>query len=1746
MSANSTIKQLSTAKLWMVLVGVNHYQDSFIPNLKYCANDCKELAEALTLATKQFRETEIIALHDGGITPNLAEVTSSIKKFRLAQPKDTILFYFSGHGELDRDNRPVLGVTDTKVIKNEANNTLSFDSATGLKLDRLLEEFRNSPAQSQLIWLDACQAKAEVSGEQNNAKGQIIAALNQESQQTRPGKNFFAMLSCDQTERSWEFDELGHGLFTYSLIKGLQGNAANAERKIGVNSLFNYVKNNIADYLELKKHPITTEAANNSAKGLVIKPTKQVKRFPANVYQNPRKIDSSGEVDLIIGAVAPANSRKALICDRLSSSLIDIQLCKLLQDRGGFEVEYCFIEPKAQKNISEVIDRHLQDNDNETVLLYLSGSIEQRDNYYLAIDKESAIDLNWLGKQLRSSSVKEVIVIVDTVDTGDRLVEIREILNPDSSKSLCLIAASSTTPNSSLIQQIVEILTTAANSPKQLWAASLIAQLQNKADFPTELSLQKSGLYGSANAIDILLPRSRRSNNQNFDLDLNPYKSLQAFTQDDAYFFHGREALILEIIEKLQLASFLAVVGASGSGKSSVVKAGVIPKLLANGLNISQSQQTQSCKTWVMLPGDNPFAALARAISPNKPELIERVLQAGVKGFVDWLRQQPQAIYVLAIDQFEELFTLTSQEKERIDFIKLIIAAVEQVGDCFKVIITLRGDFLEECLAIDKIAPLVARFQVLVPSCRLQNQQYRQIIVKPAQKVGLEVENALVAVLLRELKQGSLPLLQYALEELWQKRSKGKLTLEVYQKHIGNLGKFLSNKAQETYESLSKLQQECTQSIFLSLVYLSKELDDSSKDTRRRIQISDLQVDKYRSVLKDTLHRLITARLIVVSGEGEEQLLESSKQHSLQNLSEDEFERNYLVTSASTEEDISDNYQENITVEVAHEILFHDWETLEEWLEENRDKYRLKKELKQKASEWRQNHQKEGFLLRKGALVKYEELYNSYFDELSRNSKRYVRESIKARDKTERQAKLRRRLTTGLLTGGISIISLVAIAAVWQLRQAANNKIEAQTSLSNAKYALNQRLDAIVEGTKGLQELNKLQKWRLAKESTQTQVAATLPDLVYGVRESNRFDGHENKIESVAYSPDGKLIATVSADRSVKLWLPSGKLVGTLQEHSHWVNGVAFSPEREQLVTVSSDNTVKLWQLKCKKKQDNVCLQIDGTPLKTMTQHTWWVTDVSFSPDGKTFVTSSRDGTVKIWSSEGNLLQDISIKNDSGENNEVWGVSFSPDGQTIATANQDGTVTLLNLKGIVLHTLKEHSDRVRDVNFSPDGKFIVSGSDDSTAILWQSDGTLVTRLEGHEATVNRLEFSSDSLTIATVSDGDAENVKLWNIDGTLLTTFQGHTARVKGVSFSPDGQTLATGSWDRTVRLWSLGGVMPQTLDDHASNRVMDVNFSSNGEYLVSASWLENKDSQEKQKNVILWKSDGTFLKTLQYDEGANVASFSPDGTLLVTGGSGKNNTVKIWRTDGTIIRTLTEHQDYIRDVSWSFDSQMFVTASGDNTAILWNRDGGKVASLVGHKEEVYGVSFSPDGKTIATSSKDKTVKFWNTEGELIKTLRKHTDWVWNVTFSPNGKLIASASEDGTVNLWDKDGRSIATLDEHTARVSDVTFSSDGRFIATGSADATVKLWTVDGRLLTTLEGHRDRVMSVSFHPDNNVLASSSIDGVVKLWNLKNRQFTTDIDILMMRSCNWVRDYLTNNTEVSEEDRKICDRHNSE
>lgn len=1735
-ASNPRTQQLKQGqvKLWMVLVGVNYYQDSQIPNLRYCANDCKQLAEALTIATQQFQETEIIALYDGGEKPpELSEIIASIQQFRLAKPEDTVLFYFSGHGYLDSNNRPVLCVADTN---------LEDLAGTGLKIDILLNELRKCKAQRQLVWLDACQEEQQDNRIRQNTTGQLLAVLEQQAEQSH---DFYAMLSCDKTERSWEIPELKHGLFTYCLIEGLRGKAANAEGKIDADSLFRYVERNSNKFIEYKKKPLD---ANSFSKGLVINPSKptipKVKRLPFNVFQTPRRI-VKGSGELIIGLATSSTNRRALIVDNLSSSEADISLCRILQAKGNFAANYYFIQDKHQLNIQQKISNCLQEESNKTVLLYLAGTIESTnpETYELVCSQETRINLNWLRQQLQDSPVQEIIIIADILDISGINKSLIEILKPNQDKSLCLITASTSIPNSKkFLHQLVTILETAGESEREFWVSELITKLQIWRNSQPDINL-KLWLSGSTEVIEILSVEVQRSYNEIFEIDVCPYKSLESFTQDDAYFFHGREELIAEVIEELQSTSFLAVVGASGSGKSSVVKAGVIPQLLTKGLFDSESEKFQSCQSWVMLPGDNPITSLAKTLSPDNPDFLKGVLHLRVDFLVEWLHQQPLEISVLVIDQFEELFTLTS-ETERLDFLNLLLGAIKKARNIFKVIITLRSDFLDECLGMSELAPLITKSEVLVPSCRLEDKQYRQIIAKPAQKVGLEVEDGLIAILLGELKEGSLPLLQYALEELWHKRSRGKLAVKDYQQYIGKLGKFLSNKAQETYNKLSEAQKECAQSIFLSLVFLAKE-DDSNKNTRRRLPISELLVDKYKEVLDSTLQALIEARLIVVSAEGNKLSIANDKgQLDTSDDKENQKKSDLAVVTSVEEEIINSQNKDKVTVEVAHEILFRDWETLEEWLEDNRDKYRLIKELKQKANEWRQNRKREGFLLRKGALAKYEELYANYASELSGNSKRFIYASIQARDKAEKQAKLRRRLTVSLLSGGITVISLVTVVALWQLRQATNNEINAQTALSDAQFAFNQRLNAVVEGTKALRELKKLKRWNFAKEDTEIRVANTLPQLINGVKERNRFDGHAKKVEGVGVSPDG-LIVSGGEDSTIKIWSRDGKLLKTLTEHKSWVNKISFSPDGTLMATASSDNTVKLWSFGCTNSEGNRCLKVKVELLKTLDQtdkgHSNWVTDVSFSPDRTNLVTASRDGTVKIWNQNGVLQKTIFVSNNS-EENQVWGVSFSPDGSTIAAAYEDTTVKLFNLDGSLQQTLEVegHSDRVRSVSFSSDGKLIVSGSDDNTAIIWQrQNGKFLKhkRLEGHQGHVNRVKFSRDSKLIATVSDGDNENVKLWDIDGNLLTTFNGHQDRVKDVSFSPDSKTLITGSWDNSVRLWNLERLFPDTFEEHNDSRVMDLAWSPDGKIFASASW---------DKTVHLRRFDGKFIKKLEHRDKVNGVSFSPDNKLIATADSSGN--IYLWQEDGTPYKFFKGHNDYIRAVAWSPDSKTLATVAGkkDPTVKLWSRDGRLIKTLQGHKDGIYGVSFSPNGKMIATSSKDNTVKLWSRDGSPLKTLKGHTGWVWNVTWSPNSQLIASASEDSTVKLWKRDGTLENTLSGHTARVSDVAFSPDGKFIATGSSDATIKLWTKDGRLLTTLEGHKDRVMSVSFHRNGEVLASSSVDGAVKLWKLEKEKFTSDLDILLINGCKWVRNYLTYNANVSEEDRKICDGIGSE
>jgi WD40 repeat protein len=600
-----------------------------------------------------------------------------------------------------------------------------------------------------------------------------------------------------------------------------------------------------------------------------------------------------------------------------------------------------------------------------------------------------------------------------------------------------------------------------------------------------------------------------------------------------------------------------------------------------------------------------------------------------------------------------------------------------------------------------------------------------------------------------------------------------------------------------------------------------------------------------------------------------------------------------------------------------------------------------------------------------------------------------------------------------------------------------------------------------------------------------------------------------------------------------------------LTKHTSTVYSASFSPDGKTIATASGDGTVKLWSP-------------NGQELRTLNAGNYSVYSVSFSPDSKTLATANGDKTVKLWNKQGKLLETL-----TGHKDIVWSAIWSRDGNTIASASADNTVKLWSKQGKLLQTLTGHQKSVRSVSFNPDGNTLASASEDKTVKLWNKQGKLLQTLTGHKKAVRSVRFSSDGNIIAT---GSADKtVNLWSKQGKLLQTLRGHTEPVNSVRFSLDGKTIATAGDDDTIKLWSKDGKLLQTLKGHAAP-VWSLSFSPDGNTLASAS----TDNTAK-----LWSKSEKVLQTLQGHQGQVWSVvWSPDGNTLATAGEDKtiklwnkqkqllqtfkaheepissiafspdgkqvvsgsdDQTVKLWSKDGTFLQTLKGHDAPVWSVDWNADGNIIASSSADKTIKLWNKDGTRRQTLIGHEGTVRSVVWSPDGNTLASGSSDKTIKLWNKEGKLLQTLIGHTDEVTSVSFTPNGNTIASTSADNTVKLWSKQGKLLNTFFGHKDRVFGVAFNPNGNIIASASGDKTIKLWSTEGKPLQTLIGHRELVSSIRFSPDGKTLASASNDKTVILWNLADLQ----LDKLMGDACAQVGNYLKYNAPPS--DRHLCD-----
>ena len=585
--------------------------------------------------------------------------------------------------------------------------------------------------------------------------------------------------------------------------------------------------------------------------------------------------------------------------------------------------------------------------------------------------------------------------------------------------------------------------------------------------------------------------------------------------------------------------------------------------------------------------------------------------------------------------------------------------------------------------------------------------------------------------------------------------------------------------------------------------------------------------------------------------------------------------------------------------------------------------------------------------------------------------------------------------------------------------------------------------------------------------------------------ESSVFAENFGGILSVAFSPDGKLLATGDSNGEIRLWqVADGKQVLTCKGHTNWVVSLAFNSDGSTLASGSSDCTVRLWDVST------------GRCLYTLREHSHEVWSVTFSPDGDTLASGSDDCTVRLWRvSTGECLSIFKEHTDY-----VLSVAYTLDGQTLVSGSHDHTIRSWDVStGECRRIFQGHCDGIRSITISPDSQTLASSSNDQTVRLWNlSTGECLRILQGHSNQIFSVAFSPQGDILASGSHD--QTVRLWDVStGNCLRILQGHSNWVFSVAFSPQGDILASGSRDQTMRLWSIRtGECLKTFRGR-TNQILSVAFSPDGQTLASCG---------EDHTLRCWDvSTGQALKILRgHTNWVYSVAFNPQDNTLVSCSGDK--TVRLWDVStGQTLRTFQGHRAAILSVAFSPNSQTLASGSEDQTLRLWDVSTGQtLRTFQGHSAAIWSVAFSPCGRMLASGALDQTVKLWDVStGECLRTLGEHKSWVWSVAFSPDGELLASTSPDQTLRIWSvSTGKCLRSLQVDTGWLLSIAFSLDSKIIASSSQDHTVKLWDVKtGECFKTLPGHTAWIWSVAFCPDNRTLASSSEDETVRLWDVE-------------------------------------------
>lgn len=1136
-----------------------------------------------------------------------------------------------------------------------------------------------------------------------------------------------------------------------------------------------------------------------------------------------------------------------------------------------------------------------------------------------------------------------------------------------------------------------------------------------------------------------------------------PYKGLATFQPEDAPFFHGREALIDEIVRRLQFNRVLVVGGPSGSGKSSVVRAGLIPALIAGALPGSQDWRVV-----LFTPGRDPLAELyfqiAKQLPPEGFALnLEDVMNhpAMARHLADMSGSKQSLL--LCIDQFEELFTL-APAAQRANFISALSAMTDPADSPVRLVITVRADFYAQCAHIPWVADMITSNQVLVGP--MSKTELRRAIVEPAQSMGLGVERGLVDTIVDEsgIETGSLPLVAHALVETWARREDNALTLRGFRAAGGVTGAISQTADAIFKDRFNEEERKAVERLFLRLVTPGQ----GAPDTRRILARSEIEYDSDPKVLQRVVENLTDARLLTV---------------------------------------------DDTSVQIAHEALLRTWPRLQAWIEASREELQTRQRISRAAAEWDAAGRDPDLLYRGTPLLSALEWASKRPDQPGEIERAFLEAAAQTKAKADANAaaKIQRKrrarrvviAALALLAVGATMASIIASLA---LRKARSNETRAESATIEARE---QFANALGVGAHGIVDTDPLLALVLAAEALSRAVvrppAYDARATMLAARRVLSRDGpfivgsgvNAGDALAVALSPDGRIIASAHRDGTIDLIdTATRKRIGpTLHGHTGGVRDVEFSSDSQLLASAGADGTLRLWSAKegwggAGRKigasgdvMMGICISPDGATVATSngdgTVQLWDVAQgkaidgplidqalslnvVAFSPDGRGLITSTHDGTIYGWAipSREPLFPPIT----GAHSSHLLTMAFAPDGRHFATASTDGTSMVFEYpSGSIVGTAFDKKHRIGSVVFDPGGRYLIGGNSDGSLILWdvQRKMPVHSTPPGHSRAIIDVEISGDGRLAATL--GQDQVIRMWSFDSThplaIKRTVYGQSA--KAVAFSGDGKHIAAGDETGHVQVWELNSdKVPIVLQGHAQ-QVWALAFAPNRPTLASG---------DRSGQIQLWNLTNAALQRTIEAHGGSIWSlvFSPDGRQLLSTSDGQ---VQIWEVaSGSLLATL-KHE------------------GGNNTR----------------------ASLSPDGTLLAVTATDGQLRIWDLQNNrILKNLKADDDLLWSTAFSPDARQIAVASSDEVVTLWDlATGNQLEAFTGHTAGATDVAYLSDGVTVAVTDRSGRLHWWDAQtGRKLSEAwPAHSGTSWRLAVHPDGERIATAGDDGNVLVWD---------------------------------------------